>query len=443
MKKFCTSTKELAISSAGIIVMACLLIYWWTRDNTANIAGHIAAVAVVLLFCLLCIPFVHKWIEFWDSDFKESVINKEAKTSTLLMIFCSITLTSLMFYLVVYEIRMWLGDTATLSESFGFYINLDTGNYLGIAEYLYDLSAPAAPERIVFYPGYPFLVRAVAAFTGNYLLSAVLVSVLFYSASGCMLYKLLLLDYDHSQAIGAVKYMALLPGGFFFAFPLSESLFIFFCITSIYCARVEKYFLSGAVGALAAFTRSLGVLLVAPIIFEVFPNKEKRVGGFLAACIVPLGTISYLLINYIAAGDPLAFQMYESSHWGQEFGLFFGTAAYQMDNALADLQTDYYTASLGIWIPNLAWCFFSLILMTFATRRIRASYSVYYIAYYVFAIAPTFLISAPRYLVACLSIYPALAELCRYKKIDRILSILCILASLYYIFAFANLWDVY
>lgn len=53
---------------------------------------------------------------------------------------------------------------------------------------------------------------------------------------------------------------------------------------------------------------------------------------------------------------------YQSEHWGQNFGFFFGTAAYQLENAIKYLSEGRATV-WGLWIPNLLWSFFALAIM--------------------------------------------------------------------------------
>ena len=124
-------------------------------------------------------------------------------------------------------------------------------------------------------------------------------------------------------------------------------------------------------------------------------------------------------------------------------GLFFQTLAYQTDNALADLQTPYYTSSLGIWIPNVLCSMASLLLLTFTAGKLRASYSLWFIVYFFFAVAPSFLISGPRYLAAAVPIYPALAELGKKKGLALMAALLCAAGELAYLWAFLQGWNVY
>ena len=65
-------------------------------------------------------------------------------------------------------------------------------------------------------------------------------------------------------ALDALGLAALAPGCFFFAAPISESLFLLLTAAALYLARTRRPILSGLCGAGAAFTRSL-VLLPVPL----------------------------------------------------------------------------------------------------------------------------------------------------------------------------------
>ena len=154
--------------------------------------------------------------------------------------------------------------------------------------------------------------------------------------------------------------------------------------------------------------------------------------GMAALALVPLGFAAYCLINYFVAGDPFRFLYYQRTHWYQELGLFFNTPAYQLRYALGAERNTL----LGLWIPNLTADFVSLAILFFGAKKLRASYTLWAIAYYVVAIGATWLLSAPRYLCALLPIQLSLALLSE-KKAPR-LALYALLASgeLYYLTMF-------
>ena len=119
---------------------------------------------------------------------------------------------------------------------------------------------------------------------------------------------------------------------------MSESLFLLLTAAALYLARTHRPVLGGLCGAYAAFTRSLGLLLIVPLLWELVHDTVqhrrisiRQVAGLL---LVPLGFAAYCYINWRVAGNPLQFLIYQREHWNQRTGLFFSTAAYQTDYLL-------------------------------------------------------------------------------------------------------------
>ena len=437
MKKLFKTKQEAIISSIGLVVIFGVFIYWWANDDAVNIAGHVAALCSVVLFTFICLKFVPNWLEFWSKHDEEKAVGAKPKKGILIRIFLAFLAVDALSIVIIHYVRVFVfKDTTTFYEGLKLFLHTDAGAYLGIAE-----SGYAFDRNLVFYPGYPILVSLFNYAINDYMLSGIAVSALFYALSACVLYKLMILDFKHSDAIRAVEYFAILPGAFFFVCPMSESLFFFLCVSSIYLVRSEKWLPACLAGAYCAFTRSLGVLVFAPLFFEAVRNRSLK--QILMCFIVPLGTVAYLHINYRVAGDFFAFSKLEEEYWGQSAGLFFDTTAFQIDNALADIQQPWYTNALGLWLPNVAWCFGALLLMCFAAKELRTSYMVWFICYYVIAIGATYLISAPRYLIACVPIYPAIVIVTINKKTRTIMPIICAVFALFYLFAFAARWEVF
>ena len=238
-----------------------------------------------------------------------------------------------------------------------------------------------------------------------------LVSILSFAGALCAFYRLVLIDCDEETALRAVIMLCLIPGAFFFVAPMSESFFLLLSALCLLYARKRKWLLAGAYGALASFTRSLGLLLFVPLFMETAADllhgrKESR-RGLAALAMIPLGFGLYCLINYFVAGNAFQFMVYQREHWFQELGLFFNTAAYQMRYALGAKQETL----MGLWLPNLIVLFSTPVILFAGAKKLRASYTLWAIAYYVVAVGATWLLSAPRYMAVLLPIPMTLARL--------------------------------
>ena len=352
---------ECAISGCGILVLAAAYLYWFVAEDAGPV-GRLAALLSLALFIWMCLRFVPVWVSAWRGNGLEVQADAERESAAeLLKIFALLLLFCLGMTLLVWLIRLLQGHAESYYESLFYWTYTDSHHYIDIARdgYISAADVPglietgvfadesAAMDRLVqlvFLPGYPAAIGLMYLLVRDYVAAAFLVSALSFSGAGCLLYKLFRLDFGRETARRAIVFLCALPGSFFFAAPMSESLFLL-------CS---------------------------------------------AGCV------------YLVSGDPFKYMEYQSEHWGQNFGFFFGTAAYQLENAIKYLSEGRATV-WGLWIPNLLWSFFALAIMIPAARRLRPGYTAWFIAYYAVAIGATWLLSAPRYLVAMPVIPLALA----------------------------------
>ena len=228
---------------------------------------------------------------------------------------------------------------------------------------------------------------------------------------------------------------------------MSESLFLLLTAAALYLARTHRPVLGGLCGAYAAFTRSLGLLLIVPLLWELVHDtvQHRRISirQVVGLLLVPLGFAAYCCINRRVSGNPFQFLIYQREHWNQRTGLFFNTAAYQADYLLRCLRSGNWRDALGLWLPNLIACFSALILLAKAAPRLRASQTAWFLAYYIIAVGATWLLSAPRYLLVLLPVPLALAQCAQKRTANIALTAVSALAALGYLAAFALRWQVW
>ncbi len=432
-KKYPTIQK--GISAAGLAVLALLFLFWLGGGNGAAAPEFLAALLCLLLFAALCLCFVPRWFSLW---FEPETPLRTQKGRPLSQIFAIGLVCCLANILLVGMVLRYVNHHLTPRQFLSFWQSADAYHYLCIARDWYipegDLDRVV---QLVFLPGYPIAVRLTAALTGDYLIAGMLVSLLSFAGALCVVYRLVLLDHDEPTALRTVLFLCLMPGAFFFAAPMSESFFTLLSVSCLYSARKKRWLLAGVFGALASFTRSLGLMLFVPLFMEtvsgLLHGEKKARRGLAALALVPLGFAGYCLVNYLVSGDPFRFLVYQSRHWHQELGLFFGTPAYQTRYALtADRDT-----LMGLWLPNLTAIYASLAILIAGAKRIRAGYTLWAIAYYAVAIGATWLLSAPRYLAVLLPIPLSLACISEKKASRLALFTLLASADLYYLTMFA------
>ncbi len=430
---------EKLISALGTAAL-CTVFALWCAGTNYSAAGYTAAVLSAVLMLALCLLFVPRWCAFWRKSEAETL--GETDGGECARIFALIMIWDIVILILGFLLRKLLGYDESAGEYVRFWLCTDSRHYMDIARdwYLSDGEWDRLVQ-LVFLPGYPVVVRLFAYLIGNELVSGLFVSALCFAGSGVMLYKLVSLDSDSAAARRAVKFFALSPAAFFFAAPMSESLFALCTVSCLYLLRRGKLIPGSLLGAYAAFTRSPGLILIVPIFFELV-RKRAKPREYLSLFIAPLGFAAYCLINYTVAGDAFKFMEYQSVHWNQQLGWFFNTAAYQTENALA-AAGENSAFFFGLWLPNLLAQLTALVIMILAARKMRASYTAYFIAYFVVTMGATWLLSAPRYLAAMISLPIALAALSPKKCTERVLIALSVLLFIAYFAAFLLRWQVW
>lgn len=437
----------LFISIAGSVLLLAVFVLWLIRE-TPSVPGVCAAALAVGLFALGCWQFVPEWLRFWFGRERDAVqTDAEPKHTVLWIALISLGAELLLFWMVLLVLSIQANGIEP-ENGIEFWRCLDSQHYMDIMREWYVYGEEYGRSvQLVFLPGYPLAVYPLYRLINYDLVAGILVSAAAFPAACCIFYRLLRLDYPHEKALCAVAFLWLLPGGFFFVAPMSESLFLLLTLFALYCLRKERFALAALCGAYAAFTRSLGLVLVAPMIFEWVHRLHTRNGkqkllSLLPVLAIPLGFLGYLWINYHVSGNALQFLTFQRDHWGQQLGWFFNTAAYQT-NLLLQYRTEDKELFFGLWLPNLMWIFGSLGLFAATAKRIRASYAVWFMAYFAIAIGTTWLLSAPRYLLAMPVIPLMIAQLCKKRRQRAVAACTLPVLSALYLIAFVLRWQVW
>lgn len=183
-----------------------------------------------------------------------------------------------------------------VAEGAGPLARWDSVWFLEIAQAGYDDSRGAA-EEAAFFPLYPLLLRL----TGSTVAGGVIVSVGCFAGALWLLHRLVARDFGEDVARLSVLLLALFPGALFFSAVYSESLFLLLSVGAVYAARTGRWEVAAGAGALAAATRSAGLLLLVPLAVLWWQAGRPRRGLWVAA--VPLGLVAYCAWLEGAAGD--------------------------------------------------------------------------------------------------------------------------------------------
>ncbi|MDO5112583.1 MAG: hypothetical protein Q4E65_09785 [Clostridia bacterium] len=404
------------------ILLALLLALFgiWAFTGAFTGLGLLVGALSCTLFALVLLRFVPAFTSLLftdtaplpDAAFGARTLRWENRHPWL-----KITLFVLAFRILTYVVAYWMftwlnGYTGGVWETLKtLWLRTDSPSYLGIAENWYVTEGDAR-FHLVFFPLYPMCIKAVWYAVGDYFASAMVVSNVFSVASAIACYELTALELPFDEAKRSVRYMLLLPAAFFLAAPMTESLFLFLSLMTLYFARRRRFLFACIFAALAGLSRLPGILLAVPVGLEMLFDlceryrngnafKKKLFAYIGCMLILPLGFAAYLSINAAVTGDAFRFMTYQKEHWDQSMDYFFSASAYQAENILsADARMRW-----GLYVPNVAACLGALLLMLWGAKGMRPSYIAYFLVYFAITTGATWLLSAPRYLAVC---YPLL-----------------------------------
>lgn len=329
----------------------------------------------------------------------------------------------------VYEVRPPAFDPQAFTRPFGELGNALAGPtarwdsvwFLTIAEDGYGGDA----SRAAFFPLYPALIALLAPVFGS-LLAGVLISFTCFTAALAAFFRLATLELGGAAARWGTMALALFPGAFWFSAVYSESLFLLLSVGGVLAARQQRWLLAAVLGALAAATRSAGVLLVIPIALLWWDARRAdpdRVtfAGLGAACAVPLGLFA-TCVTYAAMGRGFFAAFDGQENWGRAFrgpwaGIVDGTSAawdgvrqlvhgppppLYFDKAGGDPMA-IARHNVLLWLTLVIAC----VLLVAALRRLRPAHSAYALAALLlplsYPVVPQPLMSLPRFVAV---LYP-------------------------------------
>jgi hypothetical protein len=290
-------------------------------------------------------------------------------------------------------------DPAGLTRPFGAFGDLlvapaarwDSVWFLTIAHSGYD-----GGDRTAFFPLYPLLVR-IGGMLGSPLLAAIAVSCAAFVVALAALHRLAVIEVGEQAARWTVLSLALFPGGLWFSAAYSESLFLMVSVGAVLAARQRRWVVAGLLGALAAATRSAGLVLLVPLALlwlDARRAREARATDVLWLALVPLGLAAfcaYLALTGHPADAPFSAQdTWHRSLAGPWAGVRDGAvAAWDGARQLAHGSDDpvYFTKAAGdpmaIGRHNIA-LFACLVIavpaLIGALRRLPPAYGAYALA---------------------------------------------------------------
>lgn len=289
------------------------------------------------------------------------------------------------------------------------YINIAQNGYQGAVENGQHLF-------LVFFPLYPWLMRAFALTGMDLRMAGIIISTVSYGVGSIYFDKVVCMEFDEKISENAALALAVFPFSFFFGAILTESLFFAVTTAFFYYLRKHDYLKVAMFGFLACLTRMQGALLILAVIAELFSSfhfltlfLQKKWQEIWKKIIVPgikcmpmiLGIFIYLLINYEVEGDPFRFMYYQQNHWNHTIGTVWNCLSYIKENAV---NSWYTSLGMSIWIPQLILFFVYMLALIYGIRkRLPLTYMTYLLSSFILTYSSTWLISGGRY---TLTVFP-------------------------------------
>jgi hypothetical protein len=180
--------------------------------------------------------------------------------------------------------------------------------------------ANRAPESTAFFPLYPMLIGLGASIVGGPAIWGIFISLASTLFTLYFLYGIAEKLFDERAARYATLAMAFFPTAFFLNAVYTEAPFLALTTGAMWAAMVRRdLLLAGILAAFAAATRNLGILLLIPLAYEWWRNREEFGGmrGLAPLALVPLSVGVYTAYLWMHFGDPLISARQQGEYWGR------------------------------------------------------------------------------------------------------------------------------
>ena len=288
--------------------------------------------------------------------------NKQIAKNVLLIL-----LVSRLFYIFIGCVtNSAFGNNITFAKMF---LGGDADWYIKIAEKGYSLSGSIKPgdgqANWAFFPLFPVSIRLFKYifFFLNYAQAGIFLSLIYVYIMGIFLVKTVRLYKPDRLGYFAVVLVYMGPYSFYLHCVYSETLFMMLIAVFFYYLKKEKgninnYWISAAAAMLASCTRIVGVILVFPLVLQMYLDLYEgritfgKLGSFivhmfknpvkiLQVLLCPAGIFVNMMHLYYVTGDAWAFRNVQAA-WREDGAGWIG-------NMIWDFFNNIYAERY--WIP--------------------------------------------------------------------------------------------
>jgi hypothetical protein len=189
-------------------------------------------------------------------------------------------------------------DTWVL-DCFGGLLSRDGEYYLGIASDGYRTA-----QSWAFFPLYPYAARVLGPVLGGTPRAGLAISLGASALCCAALYAFTAASRGDRAAARAVGLFLAFPTHFFFSAFYSESVYFAFVTLAFFSFSRRRWALAATFGALAAATRSSGILLLPALALGILHRERwRKVDAQLAwLLLIPVGTALFFLLAFVKTG---------------------------------------------------------------------------------------------------------------------------------------------
>jgi hypothetical protein len=268
-----------------------------------------------------------------------------------------------------------------------------------------------------FFPAYPIISGAVMRATGlSATVASLIVSNVAFAGALVVLYALTTLELSEALARKTVVLAAFLPTSFFFLAPYSESLFLLASLLTFWFARRDRWWMAGLAGALAAATRSIGIVLIPALAIEAWRHRDgdgdpRGRGTRLAATgLVALGPFAYGAAWFAMNGNALE-PLDAQTRWERTLTFPTSTLGHGLSLGLRGLGDPR-----GVfWSVDIAFAVAAIALLAIGWRKLRSPYRTFaalsLLVPLCYPFPPRPLLSFPRFAIVIFPLYWVIARL--------------------------------
>ncbi len=300
--------------------------------------------------------------------------------------------TRIAFLLLTYLSTLFFFDnfsdhTRKLTDLLKQWSRWDTSQFTSIAQ-----SGYTNPSTAAFFPLYPMLEALLTPIFHKPFYAGLVISNLATLGLFMVLYRIVRIETNKKQAVRTVLFLAVFPTAFFLAAAYNESLFLFLALFCFYHMRRGSWWSAGAFGLLASLTRSAGVFLLLPFLYEYLRQHEFKLQrirfNIVAGALIPIGLVLFALYCYYKLHDILAF-LHAQVSWHRQLSLpwygFTSAITNIQDHAILSFNSIHNVIDLSAGLVMLA-----LITLCFVGpwkfSRDRLVYALYGLVFYLFLI---------------------------------------------------------